>query len=88
MRGKDKRYPGVTKFLDKRGARPVWRWRARAKGKPTVLIHGAYGSAEFTAEWASWANGKRLDIGTVKSAPGSISALIAAYYQSPERSAG
>lgn len=84
MKARDKRYPGVTKFLDKRGERPVWRWRARAKGKPTGLIHGAYGSPQFTAEWEAWATGKKLEIGKSRSAPGSVSALIAGYYDAPE----
>lgn len=74
-------YPGASKFKDRHGK---WRWRARAKGKPTVMLHGEYGSAEFVAAWQSWANGKRIEIGASKTRPGSIGALIAGYYESSD----
>ena len=78
---RDRRFPGASKFLDRHGK---WRWRARQKGQPTVMLPGEYGSPGFVEVWSAWASGKPTDIGARRTAPGSISALIAAYYQSTD----
>jgi len=73
-------YRGVSKFFDRHKR---LRWRARAKGKPTVMLHGEYGSAQFVAEWNAWVNGK-AEVGASKTRPGSISALVVGYYESKD----
>ncbi len=78
---RDRTYPGASKFRDRHGK---WRWRARAKGKPTVMLPGDYGSHEFVEAWNAWANGTPVEIGARRTIPGSISALIAGYYQSSD----
>jgi integrase len=78
---RDRFYPGASKFRDRHGK---WRWRARGKGKPTVMLSGEYGSPEFEAAWNAWANGKPLEVGKNRVVPGTISALLIDYYQSPE----
>lgn len=71
-----RQYPGASKFLDRFGK---WRWRARAKGKPAVMLHGTYGSREWVAEWSAWANGK-VEIGSERTLPGSVSEALVSYY--------
>lgn len=78
---RDRNYPGASKFRDRHGK---WRWRARAKGKATLMLPGDYGSHEFVEAWNAWSNGTPVDIGARRTVPGSISALIAAYYQSAD----
>ena len=73
--------PGASKYKDRHGK---WRWRARAKGKPSVELHGEYGSPEFIAGWNAWANGKKIDFGIRRTVPGTINALLVDYYESPE----
>lgn len=77
---RDRNYPGAYKYKDRHGK---WRWRARAKGKPSMELHGEYGSPEFIAAWHAWANGKPMEIGAKRTIPGTINALIAGYYLSP-----
>ena len=76
---RDPRYPGASKFRDRHGK---WRWRARTKGKPTLMLPGEYGSHEFIQAWEAWANGAKYEPGKKRLVSGTIAALIAAYYES------
>lgn len=77
----DRRFPGVSKYQDRHG---TWRWRARAKGKPQKALPGPYGSPEFIRAWEEWANDAPASRVSSRTLPGTISALLSAYYQSPE----
>lgn len=77
---RDRNFPGVSKH---RGRDGRIRWRARGKGKPEIMLPGVYGSPEFIAAWQEWKN-ERAEIGAGRTLPGSLSALLAAYYTSPE----
>jgi integrase len=74
---RDKNFPGVSRHKGRDGR---IRWRARGKGKPEVMLPGAYGSPEFIAAWQAWKN-EKTEIGASRTLPGSLSALLAAYYQ-------
>jgi len=74
---RDRQFPGASKYRNRHGK---WRWRARAKGKPSVELHGEYGSPEFIAGWQAWADGKAA-IGAKRTVAGTINALIVGYYE-------
>ena len=77
---RDKNFPGVSRH---RGRDGRIRWRARGKGKPEIMLPGTYGSPEFIAAWQEWKN-EKAELGASRTLPGSLSALLAAYYTSPE----
>ena len=79
---RDRNYPGVSKFLDRRGGVNVWRWRVRVRGKGK-LLPGEYGSPEFVAAWQAYV-GKPKEPGEHMTKKGSINELLVRYYQSPE----
>jgi hypothetical protein len=72
-------WPNVSHFKDRHGHT---RWRFRKTGFPTVTLHGEPGSPQFMAELAQARLHGPLSIGAAKVAPGSFSALCAAYYAS------
>ena len=81
-RPKDERYPGVSGYRDRHGRR---RWRYRGGGA-SVELGRAYGSAEFQERYEAARAGHKpgRGAGADRTAPGSLSALIAHYYRSPE----
>ena len=81
-RPKDERYPGVSCYRDRHGRR---RWRYRGGGA-SVELGRAYGSAEFQERYEAARAGRKPNrgAGADRTAPGSLSALIAHYYRSPE----
>lgn len=77
-----RQFPGATAYVDRHGRR---RWRYRSKGFSAEL--GAdYGSPEFIARYEAALAGSRLDRGASgqRLRPGSISAVIASYYRTPQ----
>lgn len=74
---RDRNFPGVSRHKGRDGR---IRWRARGKGKPEVMIPGEYGSPQFIAAWQAWKN-EKVEIGASRTLPGSLSALLAVYYQ-------
>lgn len=74
-------YPGVTKLIDRHGRT---RWRFRRKGFAMAYLPGLHGSPEFLDAYQAAAAGRPAAAGLSKTAPGSISALIAGYYESSD----
>ncbi|MEM9763043.1 MAG: tyrosine-type recombinase/integrase [Pseudomonadota bacterium] len=77
-----RQYPGATPYTDRHGRR---RWRFRKHGFSAEL--GAdYGSNEFIRRYEAALEGERTraPIGGERTVPGSVSALLASYYSSPE----
>lgn len=74
-------WANVSHFIDRHGHT---RWRFRKTGFPTVTLHGEPGSPQFMAELAAARAQAPLSIGPAKVAPGSFSALCAAYYASAD----
>lgn len=72
-------WPNVSPFRDRHGHT---RWRFRRQGYATVTLHGEPGSEQFMAELAAARSAGPLSIGSSKVRPGSLSAVIAAYYES------
>ena len=72
-------WPNVSHFIDRNGHT---RWRFRRQGFKTAILHGEPGSPQFMAELAQARLQGPLSIGAGKVAPGSFSALCAAYYAS------
>lgn len=77
-----KQYPGATPYLDRHGKR---RWRFR-KGGFSAELGTQYGSDEFVSRYEAALQGHRTRglIGAEKTVPGSVSALVASWYRSPE----
>lgn len=77
-----KQYPGATPYLDRHGKR---RWRFR-KGGFSAELGTEYGSDDFTRRYEAALEGHRTRglIGAERTIPGSVSALVANYYVSPD----
>ncbi|SEL87422.1 Site-specific recombinase XerD [Roseivivax marinus] len=77
-----KQFPGATAYFDRHGRR---RWRFR-KGGFTAELGRAYGSDDFVHRYDAAVAGYRTRgmIGAERTKPGSVSALIASYYRSPD----
>jgi len=78
-----KQYPGATPYTDRHGVR---RWRFRAKSGFSAELGTDYGSDEFERRYAAALEGNRLRPlpGEARTAPGSVAALVASWYRSPE----
>ncbi len=76
-----RQFPGATPYFDRHGVR---RWRYRIKGFSAELGRG-YGSPEFIARYEAAQKLQRLDgqIGKGRTRPGSVNALVVAFYASP-----
>lgn len=77
-----KQYPGATPYMDRHGNR---RWRFR-KGGFSAELGREYGSDEFVRRYEAALNGHRTRglIGAERTVPGSVNALVASWYRSPE----
>jgi hypothetical protein len=75
-------YPGATPYQDRHGKR---RWRFR-KGGFSAELGTDYGSDEFISRYEAALKGHRVRglIGAERTVPGSVSALVASWYRSPE----
>src|SRR5690606_25968517 len=69
----------VSRFKDRHG---TWRLRARAKGRPGYYFKAPFGTPEFEIELQDWRDGAPRVIGVKRTAPGSVSDMIARYYKS------
>ena len=76
-------FPGVSSFKDRHGK---VRFRFRRKGARTVYLPGLPGSTEFAQAYADAVAGEttKLEIGASRVAPGTLNALIVAYYRSAD----
>lgn len=74
-------FPGVSKFVDRHGK---IRWRFRARHRKPVYLPGKYNSAEFIAAYEAAARGTRLVAGASRTMPGTIGALVVAYFESAD----
>lgn len=71
----------VSHFVDRHGKR---RYRFRRKGCKPRMLPGLPGSAEFMDAYQAALQQQATGIGSSRSRPGSLSALVAAYYTSAE----
>lgn len=71
----------VSSFLDRHGRR---RYRFRRKGAPTVMLPGQPGEAAFMAAYAAALEASPASLGSYRTRPGSLSALIVAYREGAE----
>lgn len=78
-----RQFPRATPYTDRHGRR---RWRYR-KGAFSRELGTAYGTEEFRQRYeqaeCEYQNGKKLGAGTDRTLPGSVDALIGAWYKSP-----
>ena len=76
-------FPGVSSFTDRHG-KP--RFRYRRKGASTVYLPGVPGSVEFAQAYADAVAGvtTRREVGADRTIPGTINALVVAYYKSAD----
>ena len=76
-----RQFPGATAYSDRHGRR---RWRFR-KGAFSRELGGAYGSDEFVRRYEAAVAGQRppQGVGSDRTRPGTIDALIASWYRSP-----
>ncbi|QFT94339.1 Tyrosine recombinase XerC [Roseovarius sp. THAF9] len=77
-----RQYPGASPYTDRHGRR---RWRFR-KGAFSAELGTDYGSEVFQRRYEAAVEGHRTRglVGVERTRPGSVSALIASYYRSPE----
>ncbi|MDH3667654.1 MAG: tyrosine-type recombinase/integrase [Paracoccaceae bacterium] len=77
-----RQYPGATPYFDRHGTR---RWRFRRKGFSAEL-GSDYGSPDFIARYEAALKRQKVEgqVGASRTRPGSIDALIVAYYRSPK----
>ncbi len=75
-------FPGATHFRDRHGVR---RWRYREKGFAAQLGRD-YGSQEFIDRYEAALKHKKVKggVGQDRTRPGTINALVAAFYNTPE----
>jgi integrase len=69
----------VSSFRDRHGK---LRWRFRRKGFESVMLPGTPGEAAFMRAYETAMAGGKITVGAARTIPGSVSALIAAYYES------
>ena len=76
-------FPGATSYTDRHGKPRI---RFRRKGLRTVYLHGVPGSPEFAQAYADAVAGvtTKREIGAERTVPGTINALIVAYYKSAD----
>lgn len=74
------RYRGVSKLIDRHGK---VRWRFRVKGLPPCYVPGPYGSEAFIAAWEAARNPNQSPA-EKRCVYGTISAMIAGYYESSD----
>lgn len=79
---KRKKLPFVQTFVDRH--RKKVRHYFRRRGWPRVPLPGSYGSPEFLAAYEAAFNGIPRQIGSNRTLPGTMGALIVAYYESAE----
>lgn len=72
-----KSYPYATSFLDRHKKR---RWRFRRKGYSTHYFKAPHGTKEFEREYAACLEAEPLRIGVGRIKPGSVSDVVARYY--------
>lgn len=77
-----KQYPGASPYTDRHGRR---RWRFR-KGGFAAELGTDYGSDDFQRRYEAALEGHRTRglVGVERTRPGSVSALVASYYRSPD----
>ena len=77
-----KQFPRATPYADRHGKR---RWRYRTRGFSAEL-GTEYGSDEFVRRYEAAEKRQRTKgiIGAERTRPGSVSALVASWYRSPE----
>ncbi len=76
---KRRAWPHASHYTDRHGVR---RWRYRHKGRSAELGK-VYGSGEFVTRYQAAENAQREGVGTARTAPGTMNALIVSYYRSP-----
>lgn len=68
-------------FEDRHGK---FRWYYRRPGFPRIALPGLPWTPEFMAAYEKAEKGERLEIGKARSAPGSVSALVASFYRTSD----
>jgi integrase len=76
-----KRYPFVQHFIDKNGRARLY---FRKPGFPRIPLPGPYGSPEFLVAYYAALAGKPDEIGSSRTIPRSMNALVASYYASAD----
>jgi hypothetical protein len=77
-----KRYPWVQHWVDRGAGRREYIF-FRKPGSPRIPLPGPYGSPEFIGAYYAALSGKPYEIGSSRTIPRSMNALIAIYYASP-----
>jgi hypothetical protein len=77
-----KRYPWVQHWVARGAGRREYIF-FRKPGSPRIPLPGPYGSPEFIGAYYAALSGKPYEIGSSRTIPRSINALIAIYYASP-----
>ena len=72
-------WPYSSHYTDRHGVR---RWRYRHKGR-SVELGKVYGSDEFKRRYEAAEEGKAGGVGSTRTVPGTMDALIVSFYQSP-----
>jgi hypothetical protein len=75
-----KRYPWIQHFIDKHGRARLY---FRKPGFPRIPLPGPYGGREFLVAYYAALAGKPDEIGSSRTIPRSMNALVAGYYSSP-----
>jgi integrase len=76
-----KRYPFVQHFTDRNGRARLY---SRKPGFPRIPLPGPYGSPEFLVAYYAALAGKPDEIGSSRTIPRSMNALVVAYYASAD----
>jgi integrase len=76
-----KRYQWVQHYIDRHGRSRIY---FRKPGFPRIPLPGPYGGPEFLVAYYAALGGKPYEIGSSRTIPRSINALVAIYYASPE----
>ncbi len=61
-----------------------FRWYYRRPGFPRIALPGLPWTPEFMAAYEKATNGEKLEIGKSRSAPGTVSALVASFYRTSD----
>ena len=76
-----KRYPWVNHYIDRHGRARIY---FRKPGFPRIVLPGPYGSPEFLAAYYAALAGSPSEIGSSRTIPRSMNALVAIYYSSAD----
>jgi hypothetical protein len=76
-----KRFLWLKHYLDKHGRERLY---FRKPGFPRIPLPGPYGGPEFLVAYYAALGGRRDEIGSSRTVPRSMNALVAAYYASPD----